>query len=79
MCARTGLWEPRVGNCPGPPGQALTERGESVCTPVCTSEVNSQQADPVAALAAALLGLSAADRARLAAMLIGGQEGQSEG
>ena len=20
MCARTGLWEPRVGNGPGPPG-----------------------------------------------------------
>ena len=23
MCARTGLWEPRVGNCPGRPCQIL--------------------------------------------------------
>jgi hypothetical protein len=23
MCARAGLWEPRAGNCPGPPGQAM--------------------------------------------------------
>jgi hypothetical protein len=32
----------------------------------------------VAALAAALMGLSAADRARLAVMLIGGQQEQAE-
>jgi hypothetical protein len=32
-----------------------------------------EQADPVAALAAALLALSAEDRARLAAMLLGQQ------
>ena len=27
MCARTGLWEPRVGNCPGPPGWPFDENG----------------------------------------------------
>jgi hypothetical protein len=45
----------------------------SGCTSGCTSEVKSEQADPLAPLAAALLGLSAADRARLAAMLLGQQ------
>ena len=28
--ARTGLWEPRVGNCPGPPGHATFPRTSSV-------------------------------------------------
>jgi hypothetical protein len=60
-------------------GKGLVESSPSVCTPVCTSEANPPQTDPVAALAAALLGLSAADRARLAAMLVGRQEGQAEG
>jgi hypothetical protein len=45
----------------------------SVCTPVCTSEPNHEHPDPLAALAAALLGLSLTDRARLAAMLLGQQ------
>jgi hypothetical protein len=39
----------------------------------CTTEGKPQQADPLAPLAAALLGLSPADRARLAAMLLGQQ------
>ena len=39
----------------------------------CISEAKTEQIDPVAALAAALLGLSPADRARLAALLLGGQ------
>jgi hypothetical protein len=59
--------------------KVLMESSPSVCTPVCTSEANPQQTDPVAALAAALLGLSPADRARLAALLVGRQERQDEG
>ena len=47
----------------------------SVCTPVCTSEPKPDHPDPVATLAAALLGLSPADRARLAALLLGQQGG----
>ena len=43
----------------------------AVCTPVCTNEPKPEQSDPVQALAAALAGLSAADRARLAALLVG--------
>jgi hypothetical protein len=50
-----------------------------VCTPICTSEAKPQQTDPVAALAAALLGLSSEDRSRLVAMLIGPQETKAEG
>jgi hypothetical protein len=51
----------------------------SGCTSGCTSEEKTQQTDPLAPLAAALLGLSAADRTRLAAMLLGQQAGQGEG
>jgi hypothetical protein len=40
------------------------------CTTACTSEPGNSNAGTVEALAAALLGLSAADRARLAAMLL---------
>jgi hypothetical protein len=58
--------------------QAVTERDEPVCTPVCTNQASPPQTDPVAVLAAALLGLSPADRARLAAMLIGRQQEQAE-
>jgi hypothetical protein len=47
----------------------------TVCTSVCTSEGKPQQPDPLEALAAALLGLSPEDRARLAAMLLGQQQG----
>jgi hypothetical protein len=42
----------------------------SACTPACTSRGSTGQADPVAALATALLGLSPEDRARLAALLL---------
>jgi hypothetical protein len=42
------------------------------CTSGCTSEAKVGQTDPVAALAAALHGLSPEDRARLAAMLVSG-------
>jgi hypothetical protein len=59
--------------------KGLVESSPSVCTPVCTSQTSPPQTDPVAALAAALMGLSAADRARLAAMLIGQQTGQPKG
>jgi hypothetical protein len=47
-----------------------TEGDPTACTPACTNSAESQQADPVAALAAALLGLSPADKARLAALLL---------
>ncbi len=39
------------------------------CTTGCTSEAKTEQTDPVATIAAALLALSADDRARLAAIL----------
>jgi hypothetical protein len=52
--------------------KGLVASDQSVCTPVCTNETKTEQADPVAALAAALLGLSPADHARLAAMLVAG-------
>jgi hypothetical protein len=44
----------------------------------CTSEGKTEQTDPVAALAAALRDLSPADRARLAALLLGGQAQESD-
>jgi hypothetical protein len=50
----------------------------SRCTSGCTSEAETANGGTVEALAAALLGLSAADRARLAAMLLAGQsEGEA--
>jgi hypothetical protein len=52
---------------PGPP---------SACTPACTSEGKPDRADPVVALAAALLGLSPEDKARLAALLLGQEAGR---
>ncbi len=61
------------------PNQGDRESDPSVCTPVCTNQATDQQPDPVAALAAALMGLSPADRARLAALLVGQQTGQGEG
>ena len=57
--------------------QGLTTTPPVVCTPVCTREPKSEQPDPVQALAAALLGLSPADRARLAALLVG-QQGDAD-
>jgi hypothetical protein len=52
--------------------------GPSGCTSGCTSEGKPEQADPLATLAAALLGLSPADRARLAATLLGQQSPTTE-
>ena len=50
------------------------------CTAGCASTAETANAGTVEALAAALLGLSAADRARLAAMLMMGQgEGKAAG
>jgi hypothetical protein len=54
--------------------KGLTSTPESRCTSGCTSEAKTEQTDPVAALAAALLGLSPEDRARLAAMLVSAQQ-----
>jgi hypothetical protein len=45
------------------------------CTTACTSEPETDHADPVATIAAALLGMSPADRARLAALLMSGVSG----
>jgi hypothetical protein len=44
------------------------------CTNGCTSERKTEQTDPVAALAAALLSLSPEDRVRLTALLSGQAE-----
>jgi hypothetical protein len=60
-----------------PPKDTSSE--PSRCTSRCTNEGKTEQADPLASLAAALLGLSPADRTRLAAMLLGQQSGQAEG
>jgi hypothetical protein len=49
----------------------LTTPSPSGCTSGCTGEAESVNTGSVEALAAALLGLSYADRARLAAMLFG--------
>jgi hypothetical protein len=46
--------------------------------PGCTSQVETANPGTVEALAAVLLGLSPADRARLAAMLLGEQSGHRE-
>jgi hypothetical protein len=43
----------------------------SACTTACTSEAENANAGTLEALAAALMGLSAEDRARLVAMLLG--------
>ena len=59
--------------------KGLAASGADRCTASCTSEPKPEQTDPLAPLAAALLGLSPADRARLAAMLLGQQTGQAEG
>jgi hypothetical protein len=57
------------------PPNADTPAPSGGCTNRCTSEGKTDRADPVAALAAALLGLSPEDRARLAAILLGNQQG----
>jgi hypothetical protein len=55
--------------------QGDTPTGSSACTTACTNRENIEQPDPIAALAAALLTLSSAERTRLAAILLGQQEG----
>jgi hypothetical protein len=62
--------EPSSSTSKTPEKQAISATTENACTPACTSEGKSEQTDPVAALAAALLSLSPTDRARLAALLI---------
>jgi hypothetical protein len=57
------------------PRKAVAERTAGRCTSGCTSEGESEHANPVATLAAALLALSPADRARLAALLNGQGKG----
>jgi hypothetical protein len=47
---------------------------QSGCTTGCTIEAENTNADPLAGIAATLLALSPADRARLAAMLTGQNE-----
>ena len=62
-------------------GKGLAAGAPAACTAACTSEAENANAGTVEALAAALLGLSAADRARLAAMLIAtpGPAGDAKG
>jgi hypothetical protein len=50
--------------------QKSTATDNSACTTACTSEATTNQTDRVAVLAAALLNLSAEDRARLPALLL---------
>ena len=49
----------------------LAESLQVVCTPVCTNNPKTTNETNLDALAAALMGLSPDDRARLAAMLLG--------
>ena len=62
-----------------PVSKGFAEALSGACTTACTNEGKPEQPDPLAALAAALLGLSPADRARLAALLLGQPEGTTEG
>jgi hypothetical protein len=59
--------------------QADTAISPSACTNACTNEAKPEDTDPLAPLAAALLGLSAADRARLAALLLAQQPQEEAG
>jgi hypothetical protein len=60
---------PGKGDAPSPP---------SACTNACTGEAGNANAGTVESLAAALLALSPADRARLAALLLGQQAGRGD-
>jgi hypothetical protein len=65
--------EPHSGS-DAPQGQdqtAVASSDAAVCTPVCTSGNEQPRTGNLDLLAAALLGLSAEDRARLAALLLG--------
>jgi hypothetical protein len=59
-------------------GQEVTSSPADRCTSGCTSDAETNQTPTVEALAAALGKLSAADRARLAALLLGQQPEQGE-
>ena len=59
-------------------GEGLAASDSDRCTTGCTSEAKTDHADPVTTLAAALLGMSSADRARLAALLVGQQPKRGE-
>ena len=64
----------------GETDKGLTAAAPSACTTACTSTVETANAGTLEALAAALLGLSVADRTRLAAMLMGEhRDGESGG
>src|SRR5262249_8594937 len=71
LAARPRQPPPGALGCTRVVGDAPT--APTVCTPVCTREANSEQTHPLAALAAALLGLAPADRTRLAALLVAGR------
>jgi hypothetical protein len=58
--------------------EGLAASDPPACTSACTSEPKTVHTDPVADLAAALSALSADDRARLAALLLGQQPEQDE-
>src|SRR5262245_53473880 len=60
-----------------PSPQAVTSGQQPACTNACTNEPKPEQTDPLTALAAALLGLSTEERARLAAMLLEKRDGGS--
>ena len=67
---------PFLGQCDASKAdKGLAASGADRCTAGCTSEPKPEQTDPLAPLAAALLGLSAEERARLVAMLLGQQQG----
>jgi hypothetical protein len=55
--------------------EALREIPSPVCTPVCTRIARTAGEDNLEKLAAALLHLSPAERARLAAILVSGETG----
>jgi len=56
----------------------VTSSTPAACTNACTSNAETAPTLTVEALAVALLGLSPADLARLAAMLLGQQTGQAD-
>jgi hypothetical protein len=73
-----GAPEPHSGTAATQDAIAEQDTEPTVCTSVCTDEPRTQGNAALVPLAAALLGLSAADRARLAAMLLGQQpDGQA--
>jgi hypothetical protein len=58
--------------------KGLAPTGSGACTSACTSEQETANAGTVEALAAALLSLSPADREKLAAILLGQSERNSD-